>query len=562
MSDLHLFNVGELQKDSAGMVLQNLYKTMSRCYSPFGESTLVFTDDEMPTATKDGYSILTRLKGSTEEANFILNLVRNVSAHTLFSAGDGTTTAVLLTSKLYDAMLKYKNENFSNLTTVEFTNTVKAAIDWISVAISKVAVKPTKKQLLDVAYTSLNNDEMLTEVIKKALDLFEEDEDFSIIAKKNLEDHTTKIEQTDGLHIPITLEYGMSDIINTYENTRVLCIGHKVEAADQIEAINALISYVMEERTDENLLIIFPEISTWLSIEAKRAMQAKMAEGKRLNVFLSQYSRGGSLADKDVYDDAMAYIGTFPFACDEGLIPLLIGKKMYDNLSIVKMITNKSKTILKMVKRANEAEYDTRLSAIENLIKSTTGPDKSNAEYRLKRLKHKNVVIHVGASTAPERNRLFDSFEDATLAMYYANKDGIVSGMNTSIPKACDVVLADMEKENGIYHTSVKGIPTMLKEVYFELFDLIVKLSKRPIDSRALFDSVVSQGKSLNTWDIKFNKPSTAIVNSVTAEIAILRAAFEIVSVLITSNQLILGDAGLMNAYHRDAVRYNEAANE
>ena len=162
------FNATQNVKERIEEVLGELADILSKSYSPYGSSTIMISDSRV---SKDGYEILNSLKPEDEFTAFITNLVRSLTNKTLFTAGDGKTTAVLLANRLFNNLNDVFEEHYSDKTPQEFIMDVNDVANAVLERLDRIKNIPeSKEEYLNVAHTSLNNDNQLLKYIEKALD--------------------------------------------------------------------------------------------------------------------------------------------------------------------------------------------------------------------------------------------------------------------------------------------------------------------------------------------------------------------------------------------------------
>lgn len=534
------FNATQNVKERTSEVLTELKEILSRSYSPFGSSSIMINKDRV---SKDGYEILNSLQPEGEFEQFVTNSIRSLTNQTLFTAGDGKTTAVLLAEALFRNLNEVYEEKYEDTKTPqEFIMDVNEVKDLILETLDVIKYEPkSKEDYVNVAHTSLNNDDQLVEYIKEALTYFEEGEDPDILTSKNTEDHRTYVDAVEGFKIAKSLDYGLKANDGVFEDIKVLSIGERLENNQHIQKLWEIMDYCSDE--GQHLIVLYPDGNNHFKRMIRNKMQKMHMEKKPMNTLFIKVSSGGTLDDEKFYDDFMAYLGTITLNVSEEDFTDIFFEN-FDNLSTVDIHTKETSTIFIARERAEDILYTEKLDEIERGLESLEGKEKRKLEERYNRLTKETVSIRVGANTSEDRDRIFNMFQDATLAIKHS-QDGIVSGMNTAIPKTISTI--------NVENTSMDDtIFDAIKESYMDLLNLIVDKSRRDVSEDVIKEVTNLKDEEkhiLKTYDIKKEELSYKIVNSYRAEKVILDAALEIVKILITSNQIMFSSSNARNYY-------------
>ena len=114
------------------------------------------------TVTKDGVTVAKSIDLYDPVENLAVRMVKEAANKTASQAGDGTTTAIVLTEALVRAGITHLPNEVNS---VEVIRILKEKIDEIIKTLDKKARKVTGKRLLDVATISANNDKVLGKLI-------------------------------------------------------------------------------------------------------------------------------------------------------------------------------------------------------------------------------------------------------------------------------------------------------------------------------------------------------------------------------------------------------------
>lgn len=211
--------------------------------------------------TKDGRTILDSLTGkyvlpdNPEEAEMILGLVRDIAKKIVQSAGDGTTTTLILAAALWrEVQLSMEGRNRQQV--IEGIN---EAVSYISRWIDGKAIMPDRTSLTGLAITSCNGDIELGTMIANLA--WKVGRDGRIDIELSTSDKTTS-EYRKGYNLPSSVfryEFFNDPERNRakHENPLVTIITEPIESFAQIEPIFSSWSKIQKWDDKEYPLVIF-----------------------------------------------------------------------------------------------------------------------------------------------------------------------------------------------------------------------------------------------------------------------------------------------------------------
>lgn len=93
--------------------LKTLCAVLGKSYGPLGSNTMIERRNDMPIITKDGFTILENLRFAKSQDMAIWNLIKRVSYNLVKTVGDGSTSAVLSASFMYEALSGMRNSQYT-----------------------------------------------------------------------------------------------------------------------------------------------------------------------------------------------------------------------------------------------------------------------------------------------------------------------------------------------------------------------------------------------------------------------------------------------------------------
>jgi chaperonin GroEL len=114
------------------------------------------------TVTKDGVTVAKAVDLIDPVENLAVRMMKEAADRTASSAGDGTTTSIVLTEALVKEGFKQLGYGVNR---TEVLREMVALTDEVVDKLKKMSKKVTKKRLLDVATISANNDKVIGKII-------------------------------------------------------------------------------------------------------------------------------------------------------------------------------------------------------------------------------------------------------------------------------------------------------------------------------------------------------------------------------------------------------------
>ena len=111
---------------SVELFLKEVYDIMKECYGPYGSHILI--DGQIrPEATKDGKTILSKIRTDGTISTAVLGSIISVANKQVEEVGDGSTTTILLLCKLYEEFMKIATkleEHYNQFNSEDYVNAI------------------------------------------------------------------------------------------------------------------------------------------------------------------------------------------------------------------------------------------------------------------------------------------------------------------------------------------------------------------------------------------------------------------------------------------------------
>jgi len=417
---------------------------------PRGSNVMIQTHGGIPHVTKDGVTVAKNIRLENEFEDMGCQIVKNAAARTAIDAGDGTTTATILTQAIvahgYAALA-------SDINHVLLRKGINIAVEAVVEELKQMA-KPIEndEETKNVAAISANNDYVLGGLISDTIKKIGKDGVITIEPSRTVE---TKITTTDGAQykggwvspyfITNTRKYEAE-----YEKCMVLCTDHTITQPNQImEIVGQCHSKGMP------LIIIANEISG----EAMQLLITNKMKGG-LKIVVVNAEGYGNVREEIIKDISIMTGAKMILTSEEAKLE----KTTLDDLgSAKKVIVGKNTTTI--ISGSGEKEkIDERIDQLKELIKNTKDEyEKEKFESRLSRFTGGVGVINLGANSDVELREKIDRVDDAICATKASLEEGIVIGGGTAYIK-CIQMLKKLECETQDENMGVSVIMKALTE--------------------------------------------------------------------------------------------------
>jgi len=375
-----------------------------------------------PTITNDGVSIAKEITLADKFENMGASIAKEVATKTNDKAGDGTTTAVILTQAIVHEGLK-RTALGANAMMVRH-GIEAAAKD--AVAALRAMAKPVqgKSDIRQVATISAESEEL----------------------GKTIADTVEKVGKNGVVTVEESQSFGIeSEYVEGMEFDKGYVSAYMITNAERMEA----------ETKDASILITDKKISTVKDI---LPLLEKLAQsGKRDLVIIADDVDGEALATfvvnklkgvfnvlavkapgygdrkKEMLADIAVTVGGQVISEDLGLTLEKAELSMLGRAN--RIVATKDSTVI-VGGKGKKADIEARVAQLRKQVENTDSKfDKEKLEERIAKLSGGVAVIRVGAATETEMKYLKDKIEDAVNATKAAIAEGIVPGGGAALAR-------------------------------------------------------------------------------------------------------------------------------
>jgi len=408
--------------------LTQLARAVKATLGPRGRNVVLQKSFGSPRITKDGVTVSKEIELPEPFMNMGAKLVNTVASKTGDVAGDGTTTAVVLSEAIYTEGLKYVTSGAANPVQIQrgIIRAAEVAADALTALSKKVKGRDDYKR---VATISANGDEHIGELMAEAMEKVGKEGVITVDEGKSTE---STLEYTEGMQFdkgylspyfltnPTTLEAVLEDAYILLHEKKVSNL------AELLPLLNKIVT------GGKPLLIIAEDVEA----EALAALVVNKLRGV-LHVCAVKAPGFGDRRKAMMGDLAVVTGGKF---ISEDLGLKLENVEVEDLGRAKRIVVDKDNTLI-VEGGGSKKDIQARSDQIRKQIDTTTSDyDREKLQERLAKLTGGVAVVKAGANTETEMKERKDLIDDALHATRAAAEEGIVPGGGVAFLRAIEAV--------------------------------------------------------------------------------------------------------------------------
>lgn len=418
---------------------------------PKGRNVVIEKKFGAPQITKDGVTVAKEIELEDRFENTGAQLVKSVASKTGDDAGDGTTTATILTQAIVTEGLKNVTAGANPM---DLKRGIDKAVDAVVGFIKDNAevVGDNYDKIEQVATVSANNDPEIGKLLADAM-------------RKVSKDGVITIEESKSRDTSIGVVEGM-------QFDRGYLSGYFVTDADKMECVMDNPYILIYDKKISNLKDFLPILQPAAESGRPMLVIAEDVDSEALTTLVVNRLRGGlkicavkapGFGDrrKAMLEDIAVLTGGVVVSEEKGLT---LDKATLDMCGTCDKVTvNKDTTTI--VNGAGDKQLIAdRIAQIKNEISNTTSSyDKEKLQERLAKLSGGVAVLYVGANSEVEMKEKKDRVDDALCATRAAIEEGVVVGGGTTYIRAQEA-LKDLKRDNADEQTGINIVARAIEE--------------------------------------------------------------------------------------------------
>lgn len=403
-----------------------LANTVKVTLGPKGRNVVLEKSFGSPLITNDGVTIAKEIELEDHFENMGAKLVSEVASKTNDIAGDGTTTATVLTQAIV-------REGIKNVTAganpIGIRRGIEAAVATAVEALKSNSVPVSNKEAIAQVAAVSSRSEKVGDYISEAMEKVGNDGVITIEESKGME---TELDVVEGMQFDrgYLSQYMVTDnekMVAELDNPYILITDKKIS---NIQEILPLLENIL--KTNRPLLIVADDVDG----EALPTLVLNKIRGT-FNV-VAVKAPGFGDRRKAMLEDIAILTGGTVITDDLGLE---LKDATIEALGQASKVTvDKDSTVI-VEGSGNPEAIANRVAVIKSQIESSTSEfDREKLQERLAKLSGGVAVIKVGAATETELKEMKLRIEDALNATRAAVEEGIVSGGGTAYINVLDAV--------------------------------------------------------------------------------------------------------------------------
>ena len=418
---------------------------------PKGRNVVLGKKFGAPQITKDGVTVAKEIELEDSFENAGAQLVKSVASKTGDDAGDGTTTATILTQAIV-------TEGLKNVAAGANPMDLKRGIDK---AVNKVVdfiknnaeiVGNNYDKIEQVATVSANYDPEIGKLLADAMRKVSKD---GVITIEESKTRDTNIDVVEGMQF----DHGYLS-------------GYFVTDTDKMEVLMENPYILLYDKKISNVKDFLPILQPAAESGRPLLVIAEDVDSEALTTLVVNRLRGGlkicavkapGFGDrrKAMLEDIAVLTGGVVISEDKGLT---LDKATLEMLGSAKKVTV-SKDFTTIVDGAGSKEsIAERVNAIKSEIANTKSQyDKEKLQERLAKLAGGVAVLYVGANSEVEMKEKKDRVDDALCATRAATEEGVVIGGGTTYIRAQEA-LKDLKGDNPDEQTGINIVCRAIEE--------------------------------------------------------------------------------------------------
>ena len=416
--------------------VSKLSRAVASTLGPRGRNAVLDKGWGAPKVTKDGVTVAEDIELEDPYENVAVQLVKEAASKTNDVAGDGTTTATVLSEALFRSALKYIAAGADAMALSRGANKAVTAVIEALGKMSKPVKATDRESIAKVAAIAGNNNSEIGEILADALMKVGKD---GVITVEEGRHVTTEVELVEGMQFDrgyLSPHFITNDDEQevVFDNCRILLHEEKISSAKQMVPLLEAIS-----KGGVPLLIIAEDVEG----EALATLVVNKMRG--IVKVAAVKAPGYGDRRKAMMEDIAVLTGGKAFFKDLGI--KLENVQLSDLGKAKRIRIDANKTII-VEGGGKKTDITGRVEQIRREIDGTDSEyDREKLQERLAKLAGGVAQINVGAATETEMKERKDLIDDALAATRAAIEEGIVPGGGVALLR-CASALDELSLKN------------------------------------------------------------------------------------------------------------------
>ncbi len=409
---------------------------------PRGRNVIIENPAGTPILTKDGVTVARAINLKDQFPDLGVQLIKEAASRTAEVAGDGTTTATVLSQSIFSEGLKMLAAGFP---AIDLKRQIDEAVKLIIENIDNESVEVrSKNEIKQIACISANGEKEISELIFNALEAVGQD---GVVTVEEAKGYHSSLEVVEGLN----LNRGYLSPYFVTDQDRMICEMNKPRVLVYNNRISSLseIAPVLEKvvGSESGVLIVADDVEG----DAMQGLVLNRIKGSLKVCAIKAPGYGENRVE--ILNDIAIMLGTKVLTgADKDEIKEL---ELSDLGKCKRAIIKRSNTVLVGCMGDEDLIHD-RIKALRSELESPAigEAERHDVSQRISKLSGGVAVLRVGGATEAELRERKDRVDDALHATKAAISDGILPGGGVSLVRSSEKLL---NKNNIPGYTVVKN---------------------------------------------------------------------------------------------------------
>jgi len=418
---------------------------------PKGRNVVIEKKFGAPQITKDGVSVAKEIELKNKFENIGAQMVKEVASKTSDDAGDGTTTATVLTQSIVTVGLK-------NVTAGANPMDLKRGVDKAVAKVVESLISQSQtigddfQKIEQVATVSANNDQEIGKLIADAM-------------RKVQKEGVITVEEAKGTDTTVEVVEGM-------QFDRGYISAYFVTDTEKMESVLEHPYILIYDKKISGMKDLLPILESTVQTGRPLLIIAEDVEGEALATLVVNKLRGSlkisavkapGFGDrrKEMLQDIAILTGGTVISEETGM---KLESATLDLLGMAEKVTIDKENTTIVNGNGDKNLIHARVKQIKSQIETTTSDyDREKLQERLAKLAGGVAVLYVGAPSEMEMKEKKDRVDDALSATRAAVEEGIIPGGGVAYIRAIDA-LEGLKGDNEDQSTGIAIVRRALEE--------------------------------------------------------------------------------------------------
>ena len=409
--------------------VEKLTAAVKSTLGPRGRNAVIDKSWGGPTITKDGVTVAEEIELVDKNENLGAKLVKEAASKTSKIAGDGTTTATVLTEAMFKEAYRNLAAGSDAMALARGMKTAAKAVTDKLTSLAKPIDITKADDIINIASVSANNDREIGKIMAEAFQQVGKDGVITVEEGKSLE---TTVDFVEGMQFD--RGYLSPHFVTDPEN--MVCELEKpyiLVHEEKISSVAKLVPLLEKVAKGKKPLLIIAE-------DVESEVLATLVVNKLKGVLQVAAVKAPGYGDrrKAMLGDIATLTGAEAIFNDLGIELENISIKQ---LGQAKKVTIDNDNTIIIEGAGSEDAISGRIKQIQSEIETTTSDyDREKLQERLAKLTGGVAQINVGAASEIQMKEIKARIEDALHSTRAAIKEGIVAGGGVALIRCIDAV--------------------------------------------------------------------------------------------------------------------------